>query len=227
MKLELGKSYTVYTTSDYITNKQIRILGILSYEEASQYSNFIENVSINETFIDNAGDTESYLKKQKYYKCGTIVLADQGYAKTGETLILWDDIIDSDRTVILYEDHVYKLAFKLKNIESTDNITKSKIISTINEAINLKYNGIKEKVEVSIVEIFDNSISHVETQLEKTQIVLDSTVEALKSFISMKDEAKKISNNIVNNDIVTRMLSLESSLTNIEDSISIIQSKLM
>ena len=29
MKLDIGKSYIVYTTSDYISNKQIRILGYM------------------------------------------------------------------------------------------------------------------------------------------------------------------------------------------------------
>lgn len=226
MKLELGKSYTVYTISDYITNKQVKILGLLTYEEAAAYDSFISNVAINEKFIDSTQDQDAYLAAQTYYKCGTISSSVNGYIKTGETVILWDDIIDSSRTEILYEDHVYKMTFKLKNIDSTDDISKDGVISAIEDTIASKYNGSKEKVAATFSEILDGSLNSVSTQLEETQETLTEATDALNSFISLQTEAKKISDNLVDNNIVTRMTALETSMNNLESSISLILSHL-
>ena len=48
MKLNINKSYIVYTNSNYIENKQIRVLGYINYDRASQYQSMIENIAINE-----------------------------------------------------------------------------------------------------------------------------------------------------------------------------------
>ena len=72
MKLEINKSYILFTNSEYILNKKIRVLSYMNYDRASEYASFTENVAINEKFIDSSGDTD-YLKKDEQYK---IVNAD-------------------------------------------------------------------------------------------------------------------------------------------------------
>ena len=66
MKLEINKSYILFTNSDYILNKKIRVLSYMNYDRASEYASFTENVAINEKFIDSSGDAD-YLKKQIFY----------------------------------------------------------------------------------------------------------------------------------------------------------------
>ena len=122
MKLEINKSYILFTNSDYILNKKIRVLSYMNYDRASEYASFTENVAINEKFIDSSGDAD-YLKKQIFYDCGVIKLEDGEWKLTGETVIVWDDIIDTDRTQRLYEDYIYKLNFKFKDISDTDIIS--------------------------------------------------------------------------------------------------------
>ena len=50
MKLEINKSYILFTNSDYILNKKIRVLSYMNYDRASEYASFTENVAINEKF---------------------------------------------------------------------------------------------------------------------------------------------------------------------------------
>lgn len=222
MKLDIGKSYIVYTTSDYISNKQIRILGYISYEKASQYKNFVENVAINEKFIDEMGDTAAYLQSQIYYDCAAVELDDGEYKTTGEHIILWDDIIDTERTQRLYEDYTYKLTFKFKNISATDSITKDSVIKAINDFITSKYNSLGVKVDATLTEITDSGLNNAESQLEKAQSVVENATDALKSFISLQDSAKEIVSNFTDNNINSRVTSISNSLTSIEDSISTI-----
>lgn len=222
MKLDIGKSYIVYTTSNYISNKQIRILGYISYEKASQYKNFIENVAINEKFIDEMKDTGEYLKSQIYYDCAAITLSDGEYVTTGEHIILWDDIIDTDKTQRLYEDYTYKLNFKFKNISATDTITKDSVIKSIQEFITEKYNSGSVKVDLSLTEITDSGLNNAESQLEKVQAVIDNANDTLKTFISLQDSAKEIVTNFTDNNINSRVTAIGTSLTSIEDSINTI-----
>ena len=222
MKLDIGKSYIVYTTSDYISNKQIRILGYISYEKASQYRNFVENVAINEKFINETGDTATYLKNQIYYDCAVIELVDGEYITTGEHLILWDDIIDTDKTQRLYEDYTYKLTFKFKNVSATDNITKDAVIKGIQDFITTKWNSLSTKVDATLTEITDSGLNNVESQLEKAQAVIENATDALKSFNALQDAAKEITSNFTDNNINGRVTAISENITSIEDSISTI-----
>ena len=42
--------YILFTNSDYILNKKIRVLSYMNYDRASEYASFTENVAINEKF---------------------------------------------------------------------------------------------------------------------------------------------------------------------------------
>ncbi len=222
MKLDIGKSYIVYTTSDYISNKQIRILGYISYEKASQYRNFIENVAINEKFINSTGDSATYLKTQIYYDCAVIELVEGEYVTTGEHIILWDDIIDTDKTQRLYDDYTYKLSFKFKNISATENITKDSVINAIKDFIASKYNSVSQKVDVTLTEITDSGLNNAESQLEKAQNVIENATDTIKSFISLENSAKEITTNFTDNNINSRVTDITEKLTSIESSINTI-----
>ena len=99
MKLEINKSYIVYTNSETVTNKKIRVLSYMNYDRATAYSSMSENIAINEKFISAKEnlDTIDYLKQQIFYDCGVIELRDGVWELTDEVLVLWDDIIDFDK----------------------------------------------------------------------------------------------------------------------------------
>lgn len=214
MKLEINKSYILFTNSDYILNKKVRVLSYMNYDRASEYNSFAENVAINEKFIDASGDPD-YLKKQTFYDCGVIKLEDGEWKLTGETVIVWDDIIDTDRTQRLYEDYVYKLNFKFKDIEDTDSISYEDVIKTITDAINNKYNVNKSKVEFELEKINTSDLNSSETELKTVKTLLSEASNTLNAFISLEDSAKAINSEFSDNDILTKVNNLSANMNTI------------
>jgi len=226
MKLDINKSYIIYTNSNYIENKQVRILGYINYDRASQYQSMIENVAINEKFIEATGDTVKYLKSQIYYDCCVIECDNGEFKLTDEHIILWDDIIDFERTQKLNEDYTYKLTFKFKNFDTLDNITKDKVVNIIKSAINSTYNNIKEKIEFDIVEVKDNSLDSITSQFEQSRQLLDKANSTLTSFVSLEESAKSINSEFNDNNIVTKINDVSDKLTSIDEQIATIQARL-
>ena len=226
MKLEINKSYSLYTLSDYITNKKIKILGFIGYERASQYASFVENVAINEKFIDTTDDSGTYLKQQIYYDCGELEYINGEWKLNGNHIIIWDDILDLDRTTRLYENYTYKLDFMFKDVGSTDVITKEDVIEVIKNALESHFNTTKQKIGYELKLISDNTIDSVETQLEKTQEALDKANDVINTFISLKDEAKKVTTDIVDNELVGKVNVIGSRVEDISSSIETIMQQL-
>ncbi len=226
MKLDINKSYIIYTNSNYIENKQVRILGYINYDRASQYQSMIENVAINEKFIEATGDTVKYLKSQIYYDCCVIECDNGEFKLTDEHIILWDDIIDFERTQKLNEDYTYKLTFKFKNFDTLDNITKDKVINVIKAAINSTYNNIKEKIEFDIVEVKDNSLDSITSQFEQSRQLLDKANSTLTSFVSLEESAKSINSEFNDNNIVSKINEVSDKLTSVDEQIATIQARL-
>ena len=214
MKLEINKSYILFTNSDYILNKKIRVLSYMNYDRASEYASFTENVAINEKFIDSSNDA-NYLKKQTFYDCGVIELVDGEWKLTGETVIVWDDIIDTDRTQRLYEDYVYKFSFKFKDIENTDSINYEDVVKTITDAINNKYNTSKSKVEFELEKINSSDLNSSETELKNVKELLEESKNTLNAFISLEDSAKAINSEFSDNDILNKINNVSANVSTI------------
>ena len=232
MKLDINKSYVVYTNSNYIENKQIRVLGYINYDRASQYESMIENIAINEKFIESQGDTAEYLKSQIYYDCGVIECDNGEWKLTGEHIVLWDDIIDSERTQKLNENYTYKLNFKFKEFGTADNITKEKIIKTIENALNSTYNSTKEngvlleKLEFTMEEVSDGTYESVENQLDQAKDVISNATSALNAFISLQDSAKAINTEFSDNNINTKINNMNETIADIQNNLNTVLAKL-
>lgn len=226
MKLNINRMYVVFTTSNYIENKQIKVLGYINYERASQYQSMVENIAINEKFIDNSGDTVNYLQKQTYYDCGVVQNVNGEWKLTGEHIILWDDIIDGTRTQILNENHIYKLEFKFKNIANTDTFTKEDVLKTIQSSIASRYNAEIEKVEMVLTEVYDATLDSVGSQLEQTKDLLSKSNDALAALASLESGAKLINNEFTNNNVIGKINDMSTKLTEMDSNINIIMSRL-
>lgn len=225
MKLNINKYYTVFTVSDYIQNTPVKVLGYIGYDRASQYQSMIENVAINEKFINNVGDTLEYLKSQLYYDCAVIENSNGEIKLTGEHIILWDDIIDSEKTQRLNEEYTYKLSFKFKNIGPGDNITKNKVVEVIKNAVKTAYNLSEEKVDIDLIEILDNSLDDITSRLSETEDMLEKANEAIRTFVSLENNAKVINSEFTDNNINTKVNNLGTKLDSIENSVNTIISQ--
>jgi hypothetical protein len=226
MKLNINKMYILYTTSNYIENKQVKILGYINYDRASQYQSLVENIAINEKFIESTGNTMEYLKNQLYYDCIVVTNNNGEWLPTDEHIVVWDDIIDSERTQRLNENYTYKLSINFKNLSDNDNITKADIINTIKNAVNSKYNGSIEKIGLDIVEIYDNSLDSVSSKLTETENLLEKTKESLIAINSLQTTSKQIVDDFNTYDVNTKVNNLTTKLDSIESSVNRIISQL-
>ena len=228
MRLEINKSYIIYTNSESVTNKKIRVLSYMNYDRASKYSSMAENIAINEKFISATEDqnTIDYLKSQIFYDCGVIELVDGAWELTGEVIVLWDDIIDFDKTELLNEDYVYKLSFKFKDIEDADNISHDDVIQVITDALNTAYKSSdKEKIEFNLEKIKSSDLNSIESKYEQATALLDQTSQALNAFISFADEAKSINSEFSDNNIVDKVNDVGNTLKTIQNQLSTIISQ--
>lgn len=226
MRLNINKLYAIYTTSNYVENKQVKVLGFIGYDRASQYKSLVENIAINEKFINTTGDTLEYLKSQVYYDCEEIENINGEYVTNGNHYIFWDDIIDFERTQKINEKFTYKLEIEFKNLTSTDKISKDEIITNIKNSIKSIYNTTLEKVGIDITEIFDNSLDSITSQFTQTTELLEKSKETLQSFVSLENSANTIVENFENNNINAKINNISTQIATINSNINNIISKL-
>lgn len=227
MKLAINRYYALYTTSNHIENRLVKILGYIGYDRASESRSMVENVAINEKFISTTGDTLAYLKSQTYYDCAVVENINGQMIMTGERIVVWDDILDLERTQKLNDSYIYKLEFNLKNLSPTDSITKEDIIETIKNAIATKYNSSNvEKVYISLNEVKDDSLDTDASKIEKMNAVIDKSYDSLTALVSLQDSAKNLTSQFEDSNISSRVTDISTRLERIETSISTILSSL-
>lgn len=227
MKLAINRYYALYTTSNHIENRLVKILGYIGYDRASESRSMVENVAINEKFISTSGDTLAYLKSQTYYDCAVVENINGQMIMTGERIVVWDDILDLERTQKLNDSYIYKLEFNLKNLSPTDSITKEDIIETIKNAITTKYNSSNsEKVYLSLKEVKDDSLDTDASKIEKMNTVIDKSYDSLTALVSLQDSAKALTSQFEDSNISSRVTDISTRLERIETSISTILSSL-
>lgn len=227
MKLAINRYYALYTTSNHIENRLVKILGYIGYDRASESRSMVENVAINEKFISTTGDTLAYLKSQTYYDCAVVENINGQMIMTGERIVVWDDILDLERTQKLNDSYIYKLEFNLKNLSPTDSITKEDIIETIKNAITTKYNSSNsEKVYLSLKEVKDDSLDTDASKIEKMNTVIDKSYDSLTALVSLQDSAKALTSQFEDSNISSRVTDISTRLERIETSISTILSSL-
>lgn len=227
MKLAINRYYALYTTSNHIENRLVKILGYIGYDRASESRSMVENVAINEKFISTSGDTLAYLKSQTYYDCAVVENINGQMIMTGERIVVWDDILDLERTQKLNDSYIYKLEFNLKNLSPTDSITKEDIIETIKNAITTKYNSSNsEKVYLSLKEVKDDSLDTDASKIEKMNNIIDKSYDSLTALVSLQDSAKTLTSQFEDSNISSRVTDISTRLERIETSISTILSSL-
>ena len=230
MRLNINTLYTIHTTSGYVSNKHVKVLGYIGYDRASQYQSLVENIAINEKFINTTADPEEgtigYLKTQIFYDCEEYENVNGQWNSTGKHYIFWDDIIDFEKTQKINEKYTYKLEIEFKALEATDNITIDAVLARIKQAIASTYNTSSEKVGLSLVQIHDNSLESIHSQYEETTQLLEQSKEALNSLVSLEDAANIINENFEANNVNAKINNIGSQLDSINSTLGSIISKL-
>jgi len=135
--LEIDCVYDLYTKRETLSSVFARCIAILSYQEALKVRFDMGVLGISEKYIPNIDESlESYLKNQNiYYLRG---LQEPGTTTAPKEYIVWDDIINRNRTTRINVTHVYDTYI---SIDDNKTHSPSQITNEIYQLINSKYAG--------------------------------------------------------------------------------------
>lgn len=180
-KLKINSSYSVYTKLRFINGDKVKVTGILNYDELENLPFSITNLAINEKVVDttNNAETDTYLKKQQYYLCKYINNEEK-------VLILWDDVIDSNKTTRLNVDYNYNLKL------SVTHEFEGSIDDVINDIQTLLFDKYKTQLESSFINTSVNSYENpfdsdnTEDTINYYREVLGEAMAVVQKIASLK-----------------------------------------
>lgn len=211
-KLSINSKYNLYTNYATISGVQISVEAILNYDAAQNRGFSITNLAINEKVIDlNSDETIEYLKDQLYYLC---IHTDVNNNES--VYLVWDDIIDSDKTTKLSTKYNYTLELDIS----------SNLISNLPT--------IENSIKTYINQTYGSSVTPTLTSNGETS-TLDTTTQELNKYKELFNEAKGIAdklaslkqiesliNYFANDDMYSKIQELSDSLNSIQTTVSTI-----
>ena len=104
--LSLNKKYLISTLGGTIINEQVKVTGIISYEEAKKTTSDVRITGINEKVV-GITDWDTYFANLEYYKCETIG------SNPGRTIVVWAEILNPLKSNILSEAYTYEVSLTI------------------------------------------------------------------------------------------------------------------
>jgi hypothetical protein len=191
------------------------VVGILSYAEAIKIPFEIKVLAINERAIQStsgATDTEAYFKDKLFYYCQNI---DNG---STEVYVIWDEIINFDKTTILETEFEYRL----KIVIPTDaDYTIASVIQKIQEHLLLDY---ANKVTTTIQDT-GSTVDATKSDREIFQEKIDA-YEAILMNLKSIDAITPTITKLVNFDIASFYTSIKTQLETINQELGSIAAAL-
>ena len=215
--LSINSKYLLYTNYSTISGLKIKVIGILNYTKAQEIPYSIKNLGINEKVVDtSADDTEEYLRNQLYYLC---VYTDNTGKET--QYLVWDDIIDSQRTTKLSVSYDYSL-----NLEVSSDLIAD--LPTIENSIN-----------TFIKSTYGNSVIPTLVGNGETQSTTDSKTQELNRYKELFNIAHGVAEKLANlkqieslinyfakDDMYEKINSLSEHISNIESTVATISAQI-
>ena len=132
--LKIGSSYNFYSKYNSILNKKVKVVAIMTYSEASSQTFDMKTLAINERVISvKDEDLEAMIGNDNIYLLRELNPSSDG---SYNEYIVWDSIINFDKTIALDEEYYATISFK---INSTADYGITQIINTIKKAILTSY----------------------------------------------------------------------------------------
>lgn len=217
MSLEIKKKYLITTKKESILKTPIIVLGKMDYSLAQKEPYDIINLAINEKVVDKQNDDMSYLNSQIYYKCQTT-------DGNRTTIIVWDDILDVNRTTEL------SVTFKFDTLITIDDNSKlelREVLNTISKAVTEKY-GKNVSLELLLKNQY-GSEGESETdadKLEKYKKTIEDAVIALTSYTNLQLKSDEIINKIVELNLSTSLQNITTDTNTIKENVSFIRAQI-
>jgi len=216
--LKIGSSYNFYSKYNSILNKKVKVVAIMTYSEAIAQTFDMMTLAINERVISvKDEDLESEIGNDNIYLLRELSASSDG---TYNEYIVWDSIINFDKTVALDEEYYSTLSLKI-NGSSDYNINQ--IINTIKKTILTTYGT---GVEINI----STPTTNAEKDGSETDIVTYLTDEKLKKAEAIVDSLNSLENKlipaaqqIISSNISTNIEAISSDLSSIKNEIALVK----
>lgn len=216
--LKIGSSYNFYSKYNSILNKKVRVVAIMTYSEAIAQTFDMMTLAINERVISvKDEDLESEIGNDNIYLLRELSASSDG---TYNEYIVWDSIINFDKTVALDEEYYSTLSLKI-NGSSDYNINQ--IINTIKKTILTTY-GTGVEIDIS------TPTTNAEKDGSETDIVTYLTEEKLKKAEAIVDSLNSLENKlipaaqqIISSNISTNIETIGSDLSSIKNEIALVK----
>ena len=215
--LSINSKYLLYTNYSAIAGLKIKVIGILNYTKAQEVSYSIKNLAINEKVVDTSTDnTEEYLKNQLYYLC---VHTDSAGKET--QYLVWDDVIDTQRTTKLSISYDYSL-----NLEVSSDLIAD--LPTIENSINT---FIKSTYGNSVIPTLIGNGETKSTTDTKTQELnrykeLFGIATGVAEKLANLKQIETLINYFAKDDMYEKISGLSEQLSNIESTVATISAQI-
>lgn len=207
--LTIGKSYALYTKFENFAGVKVEVIGIITYEKAESIPYNMKILALNERVINvNDEDLKKIIDGDNIYWLKNKVPKADG---TYDEYLVWDGIINFDKTTLLNESHDIEF-----HITINDNSSYS-----LNEILNSLSTHIKNSYPSDEVLMTYSTPKESESSEEETIEggLTKSTLEKAESIINSlnKFESKLIpaAEQISGSQLLTKLNEIESGILDI------------
>jgi hypothetical protein len=211
--LTVGRIYQLYTKYETIAGEQVKIIGTLAYSEINKVPYNITVLAINERVLSiKDEDLEQRISGDTIYHCRSVQQKPDG---TYSEYVVWDSIINREKTIRINETYKYELNISINDILNSP-ITQ--IISDIERYISRMYpslifNIIKSEIAETTTSVTGSgTVSTTEDKYAQAEAIIEALVKVGNRLVPA-------ANAIINSDI-------DKKLDTVIDSIDVINSNI-
>jgi hypothetical protein len=177
--LTVGRIYQLYTKYESIAGEQVKIVGTLAYSEIEKVPYNVTVLAINERVIAvKDEDLEERISEDIIYHCRAVTPKPDG---TYSEYIVWDSIINREKTIRLNENYQYTLNISIADIINSP-ITQ--IISDVEKYISKIYPGIQFSItsssngdDVIISETGSGEVTKDEDKHARAEAIIEALIK--------------------------------------------------
>ena len=217
--LKVGSTYSLYTNYETIAGVKVQVIGTLTYSQHSKVSYNITTLAINERVISvKDEDLETVIGTDTIYWCkATTASSDGTYAE----YLVWDSIINYDKTTILNETTNLSIALTILDSSS---ISITQVIATIESAIKSAYSS---NVSYTITKTDSSSSTETTSSGTATTTLTDDVLNSAESVINalnaLQSTLVPAAEKITSTSLSDTIDSINDNLAGINNSISLIK----
>ena len=214
MSLSIGKRYSLYTNYNTIINQKVEVVAILSYDECKKVSYDLSVLGINERIISvKDEDIKEAIGSDSIYHCRALVPNADG---TYSEFLVWDSIINFNKTTTIGEDYTCELKL---NLNETSSYTIQQILNTIQASVQSTYG---DGVKLSFSEPqTDNNTKNNNDEISEENL---ETVKSIINSINMwQDTLIPAVEKMTNSGLSTVIENINTELLNISSNIAMVK----